>query len=632
MIIATAGHVDHGKTTLVKALTGVDTDRLKEEKLRGMSIEPGFAYADLGGAAPIGFVDVPGHERFVRNMLAGVAAVDFVLLVVAADDGPMPQTMEHLAILELLGVGQGAVVLTKIDRVAPERVLQAQADVRAALASSALGAAPIFAVAAQDGTGIEALRSHLAAVAAAFTQRAVRGNFRLAVDRCFSLSGTGLVVTGAVVSGMARTGDQLLVSPQGIGVRVRGIHVHNRPADSAQAGWRCALNLAGADLKRISIERGDWIVAPAAHAPTERFDVRIRVPASQPKALAHWTPVHLHSGAAAVNARVALLQGLAIAPGGTALAQLVTDRPIGVLRGDRFILRDQSAQHTIAGGVVLDPFGPVRGRAKPVRIACLAAMEQDTPDAALGSLLELQTDGVPLDSFTRAWNLTANEAAALHERHALVVFCTAGEALGISAPRWHSMRERILQFLREWHTSQSDSIGPAEAVLVESLAMRTQPAAWRAVMKAMREDGSIVREGISLRLASHRAQLAADDSALLERVSEVLRASGLRPPIVGELAKMLALEQPQLVDFLERAARLGHLVRVAKNRFFLPNTLSDLAGIAATLIAESEPRLFDAAAFRDRSGIGRNLTIEVLEFMDRVRITRYAGGKRRLVS
>lgn len=632
MIIATAGHVDHGKTTLVKALTGVDTDRLKEEKLRGMSIEPGFAYADLGGAAPIGFVDVPGHERFVRNMLAGVAAVDFALLVVAADDGPMPQTMEHLAILELLGVEQGAVVLTKIDRVAPERVLQAQAEVRTALASSALREAPLFAVAAPDGTGIEALRSHLAAVSAAFTQRAARGNFRLAVDRCFSLDGAGLVVTGAVVSGMARTGDQLLVSPQGIGVRVRGIHVHHQPAELAQEGWRCALNLAGADLKRINLERGDWIVAPAAHAPTDRFDVRIRVPASQPKALTHWTPVHLHGGAAAVNARVALLQGQAIAPGGTALAQIVTDRPIGVLRGDRFILRDQSAQHTIAGGVVLDPFGPVRGRGKPVRIACLAAMEQETPDRALQGLLELPIDGVPLDSFTRAWNLTAEEAATLPQRHALVVFSVGCEVRAIAAPRWQSMREQILHCLREWHAGQPDSLGLAEAVLVDSLDMRAQTAAWCAVMQALCEDGSIVREGISLRLAGHRALLAADDAALLERVDVVLRGSGLRPPIVGELAKTLALEQSQLIDFLERAARLGHLVRVAKNRFFLPHTLRELAAVAAALVAESEPPLFDAAAFRDRSGIGRNLTIEVLEFMDRVHITRYAGGRRRLVA
>lgn len=632
MIIATAGHVDHGKTTLVKALTGVDTDRLKEEKLRGMSIEPGFAYADLGDGMPIGFVDVPGHERFVRNMLAGVAAVDFVLLVVAADDGPMPQTIEHLAILELLGVRHGAVVLTKIDRVSSARAEQARAEVSDALASTALHDAPVFPVAAGTGIGIEALRSHLATVARALPQRVVRGNFRLAVDRCFSLTGTGLVVTGAVSSGSARVGDQLLVSPQGIAVRVRGIHVHNRDAEVAEAGWRCALNLAGSDLKRVNIERGDWIVAEDAHAPTERFDVRMSVLGSQSKPLADGTTVHLHYGAAAVNARVALLEGKAMAPGFTARAQLVTDRPICVVRGDRFILRNQSAQHTIAGGIVLDPFGPARGRAKPARLAQLSAMEQPTPEQALPCLLDLQTDGVPLDSFARAWNLTPLEKGALLQRHAVAVFSDAGEKRGIARERWHSMREWLVACLRAWHQEQPDSLGPTEATLAGHLEMHTLSPAWRAAMKSLCEDGVVLREGISLRLREHVPHLSESDAALLGRVADVLRNAGLRPPVIGELAKSLEMEQAQLVEFVERAGRLGHLVRVAKNRYFLPEAMSALAGIAAQLSKESEQGVFDAAAYRDRSGIGRNLTIELLEFMDRMRITRYAGGKRRIVA
>lgn len=631
MIVATAGHVDHGKTTLVKALTGIDTDRLKEEKLRGMSIEPGFAYADLGNGVPIGFVDVPGHERFVRNMLAGIAAVDFVLLVVAADDGPMPQTIEHLAILELLGVRHGAVVLTKIDRVSPARAEQAQAEVSAALASSALHDAPVFPVAAGAGTGMEALRSHLATVASALPQRVVCGNFRLAVDRCFLLTGTGLVVTGAVSSGSARIGDRLLVSPQGVSVRVRGIHVYNRDAEVAEAGWRCALNLAGSDLKRVGIERGDWIVAEEAHAPTGRFDVRISVLGSQSKPLADGAPVHLHCGAAAVNARVALLEGKMIAPGCTARAQLVTDRPLCVVRGDRFILRDQSARHTVAGGIVLDPFGPARGRAKPARLAQLSAMEQPTSEQALQALLDVQTDGVPLDSFARAWNLTPDEKGALLQRHALTIFSDAGEARGIAAQRWQSMRDHLLACLRAWHHEQPDSLGLTEAMLAARLDMHALSPAWRAAMKALCEDGMVLRVGISVRLSEHVPQLSESDAALLNRVAEVLRNAGLRAPVIGELAKALEMEQAQLVEFVERASRLGHLVRVAKNRFFLPEAMSALADIAAQLSSESEHGVFDAAAYRDRSGVGRNVTIELLEFMDRVRITRYAGGKRRIV-
>jgi selenocysteine-specific elongation factor len=632
MIIATAGHVDHGKTTLVKALTGVDTDRLKEEKLRGMSIEPGFAYVDLGSGEPAGFVDVPGHERFVRNMLAGVASVDFALLVVAADDGPMPQTREHLAILELLGIRDGAVAITKADRVSPARLAEARAEIAATLSSSALRDAPAFAVAAPDGTGVDALRDHLAEAAGAHRQRAVEGNFRLAVDRCFSLAGTGQVVTGAVTSGRIRIGDEVLVSPQGVSLRVRGIHVHNRAAEEACTGWRCALNLAGPDVRKSSIERGDWIVAPLAHVPTERCDVRITVPASQDKPLAHWTPVHLHCGAAAVNARVALLEGQAIAPGASALAQLIIDRPVVLLRGDRFILRDQSARHTVAGGVAIDPFGLVRGRAKPARLAHLAAMECETPRAALERLLDEQPEGVQLDRFLRAWNFTANESDALLQQFAMATFDDAGETRGMTASRWQFLRGRLLSCLREWHASQPEAIGPSEAMLANQLELRALSTAWRAALKSLCEEGSIRREGISLRLPEHRPQLSEADESMLAQVTVLLREAGLRPPAAGEMAKALGIELAVLTAFLEHASRLGHLVRVSKNRFFLPEAMDELARVAARLAGESAGGLFDAAAYRDRSGLGRNVTIEVLEFMDRMRITRYAGGRRRIAA
>ncbi|HEY0846045.1 MAG TPA: selenocysteine-specific translation elongation factor [Noviherbaspirillum sp.] len=632
MIIATAGHVDHGKTLLVRALTGIDTDRLKEEKMRGMSIEPGFAYADLGSGMPIGFVDVPGHERFIRNMLAGVAAVDFALLVVAADDGPMPQTREHLAILELLGIRQGAVALTKIDRVTPERVARARAETVALLASGPLRDAPVFPVAATTGAGMEDLRAHLVSVARAMPSRVDHGNFRLAVDRCFSLSGAGLVVTGAVFSGAIRNGDQVVISPHGVPVRVRDMRVHDRRAEAARAGWRCALNLAGTELRRASIARGDWIVAAPAHVSTERCDVRITLLASQEKPLRHWTPVHLHCGAAAVNARVALLEGKPIAPGSSALAQLVIDRPIGVLRGDRFILRDQSAQQTIAGGTILDPFAPTRGRARPARISYLRAMEKESPRAALEAALEAQPDGVAVDDFVTAWNLTVDEADVLFDQVRVVRFPNAGKTAAVSVSRWNRMREALLRQLQEWHTQHPDGLGPDETALAAGLAQRALPASWRVALASLCNDGHVVREGICVRLATHRPQLSAGDAVLLARVTEALCQAGRRPPVVVELAKLLDMDQSVLDGFLERASRLGHLVRVAKNRYFLPETMAELADIAAVLARESEQGTFEAAAYRDRSGIGRNVTIEVLEFMDRMRMTRYAGGRRRMMS
>jgi len=301
VIVATAGHVDHGKTLLIRALTGVDTDRLPEEKQRGMTIDLGFAYWRIGGGLTIGFVDVPGHERFIRNMLCGVAGVDFALLVVAADDGVMPQTREHVAILDLLGMARGAVALTKIDRVAPDRVEGVAQEVRALLTPTALRAVPLFPVSAATGDGIAALSAHLQETAQRTPPRPAKGNFRLAIDRAFTIAGAGLVVTGAIFSGAVAVGDTVRVLGADRIARVRALHAQNREERAAQAGERCALNLSGADLTLEQLERGDWITGPDAPAPVKKFDARLRLLPSEARALAHWTPVHLHLGAADVS-------------------------------------------------------------------------------------------------------------------------------------------------------------------------------------------------------------------------------------------------------------------------------------------------------------------------------------------
>ncbi|MBT7758081.1 MAG: selenocysteine-specific translation elongation factor, partial [Rhodospirillaceae bacterium] len=367
MIIATAGHVDHGKTTLVRALTGVDTDRLPEEKKRGLTIDIGFAYQDIGGdgdtgagigtGTVMGFVDVPGHERFVKNMLAGVASIDFALLVVAADDGVMPQTVEHLAILGLLGIKQGAVAITKIDRVDPDRIEAVAEEIEAILAPTFLAGCPLFPVSGEIGTGMAALQQHLEAAARGHAERAVQGNFRLSIDRAFTVPGAGLIVTGAVFSGQVAVGDRLILASQdraeGIEARVRGLRALDREAEVGRAGQRCAINIAGADLHQSVVSRGDWLLAAPIFLPVRKFDARVRVLDSEAKPLAHWTPVHLHLAAADITGRIAVLGERRIMPGEDALAQLVLDAPIGALFGDRFILRDQSAQRTLAGGVVI---------------------------------------------------------------------------------------------------------------------------------------------------------------------------------------------------------------------------------------------------------------------------------------
>jgi selenocysteine-specific elongation factor len=629
MIVATAGHVDHGKTTLVRALTGIDTDRLPEEKRRGMSIDIGFAHADMGGAQQVGFVDVPGHERFLRNMLAGVAAIDFALLVVAADDGVMPQTREHLAVLDLLGVRLGAVALTKVDRVDAGRVDDVAREIRALLAPTCLRDAPLFPLATPDGVGIDALRQHLAAAQRGLAARSQEGNFRLAVDRSFTVDGAGLVVTGAVLAGSVRAGDALLLSPSGVPVRVRAVHAQDHPVSQAHAGMRCALNLAG-DLKRVEVGRGDWVVAAAAHAPTSRIDVRLRLlPDAQ--ALAHWAPVQLHMGAASLGANVALQQDRTLAPGAEAYAQLALERPAVAMYGERFVLRSQSGQRVIGGGVVIDPTASGRRIARPLRLARITALDRPDAGQALAALLEVEASGIVLDEFLVARNLASAQVASLRQFVAMHTVEAGSRTCAMSLRGWQGLQARALGLMAEWHAQQPDSLGLPEGPLARELRGLALPPLARAALRSLLEQGALVRDGLLLRLPSHRAQLEAQDGALLAQVVALLRQEGLRPPIVGELATALGMERAVLMAFLDRVSRLGYLEQIASNRYFLPETVTALAGLAVALAQESANGEFDAAAYRNRSGIGRNLTVEVLEYLDRAGHTRYAQGRRRMV-
>jgi selenocysteine-specific elongation factor len=598
VIVATAGHVDHGKTSLVRALTGVDTDRLPEEKKRGLTIDLGFAYLDQ-----LGFVDVPGHERFVHNMLAGVAGIDCALLVVAADDGPMPQTREHLAILDLLGVPRGAIALTKIDRVAPSRIDEASAEIGALLAPTRLAGAPVFAVSNITNSGIPELLAFLKRAANEVAERKAGGNFRLSVDRCFTIAGAGLVVTGTALSGGIAAGDEVRAPLAGASARVRSIHAHNVPAASGRAGQRLALNLAGLQ-SNARIARGDWIVAGALPPPVARFDVRLKNILEHP--LKHWTPVHVHLGAADVLGRVAVLEDKEIAPGKAALVQLVLEKPIGALRGDGFIVRDQSSRRTLGGGSVIDVFPPARGRAKPERLAQLAAMEIDDDARALEALLALSPAGVDLARFAANRNLPAMSGWRFSDAHRL------------------ALREKALASIAAWHARSPDTVGPPEARILDG--MRLPREVVIALAGELAAEGAIVREALGVRLPSHRVELSASDMALWQKVEPALKEAGLRPPPLGDLAVQLGVDPKRLEAALSRAARQGTVVRVSKNRFFLPDALGRLEEIARAELRSGGS--ITAAAFRDRSGIGRNLTIEVLEYFDRIRFTRRVGDAR----
>ena len=628
MIVATAGHVDHGKTSLVRALTGVDTDRTAEEKRRGMSIDLGFAYHGLGGTVPIGFVDVPGHERFVRNMLAGVGAVDLVLLVVAADDGPMPQTREHLALLDLLGVPAIAVVVTKIDRVPAERAQAVAAEAAALLRRYGRHPAALLTLSVAQGVGVDALGAFLRRHAAALPARSTGGLFRLAVDRSFHVAGAGLVATGAVLSGRCVAGDRLLLLPQGLELRARGLHADGRAAAQALAGQRCAINLAGSDARRAEVARGSWLVAPGAAEAATRLDLRLQLPAEAARPLRDGAALQLHIGAATRQARVALLQGRELPPGHSGLAQLVLDQPVHAVHGDRLLLRDPSAR-LLCGGRVIDPQGAARGRARPLRLRQLLAAEAADDGVALQRLLAADPAGVLLGPWAQARNRSRDD---MHSVVQTLGLCTVDEGDAqriVDAGVWESVQMDIVQALARWHAGQPERLGPDVAELAAAASV---PAPlFRPALRRLVQSGRVCREPACLRLPGHRPALRPEDVLLLERLLPLLRARGVRPPVLGELCVPLGLQVPALAAFLQRATAAGCLVHVGRNRFFLPEAIEHLRALAERLAGAGADGSFDAAAFRDASGIGRNLTVEVLEFFDRSRFTRYDGARRRLL-
>ena len=631
MILATAGHIDHGKTALVRALTGVDADRLPEEKRRGLTIDLGFAYSSLPDGTELGFVDVPGHERFLPNMLAGMLSIDRVLLIVAADDGPKPQTLEHLDILELIGIAEVTGVVTKIDRVPEERRAAVEMEVAALLSDAGFEDSPIFAVSSLTGAGIQELSAHLSQTARtadrARAGRPAAGQFRMPIDRAFSLSGIGLVVTGTVAAGEATPGDRLMLSPRGIEVRVRGIHAHNRPIERASAGERCALNLAGTFPEGGEPRRGDWVAAPAAHLPTSRIDCRLTVSRAAPAPLRDGLPVHVHLGTEDVVGRAAVLGARSIVPGDSGFVQLDLEQPIGALWGDRIVLRDHAARHTLAGGRALDPLPPRRGRSRPDRLAVLAAMTEPDAGDALEGLIEA-AGIVELPRFALIRNLPQSEVEALAEAGGFRRFGAGASSLAVGEDRLRRLGESLVAALAQVHIAQPDALGPSRAALFRRLRGEAPEAALDAALAELQTEGKVVRDGAVLRLAEHQPQLSRDDERLWSQVHPLLEAEALRPLRVRELAAELSLQPEPLTRFLKRVERFGRVAQIAPNRFFLPETVERLAEITRELAERSPEGRFTAAEFKDRSGIGRNLTIEVLEYLDKVGVTRRDGDSR----
>lgn len=630
MIIATAGHVDHGKTELIKALTGTDTDRLPEEKIRGLSIDLGFAYQALPDQTALGFVDVPGHEKFIRNMLAGVGGIDLGLLVVAADDGVMPQTREHAAILDLLGVDQRVVAITKIDRVGDDRVLEVQDQIETLLGNAGHQDIAIYPICAPDNEGVDALWNDLVKRAQEGISSRPDGNFRMAIDRVFTLHGVGLVVTGMVFAGAATISDHLVVSANGAEVRVRGIRAHNEESVWARAGERCAINIVGRGVSEGSLHRGDWLLHPDLFKPTRRIDADLQVLDSESRSLKHWTPAHLHIGAAHHTARIAVLSGGVIKAGARGLAQLVLEQDAFVVHGDRFVLRDQSAQRTIAGGHVIDPFSPRRGRARPSRLKALHAMNRGDPGDALAALAETTEAGVPLEQFSISHNLTATETDTIVVSRSLKRIGRPPREWLFCASQWQDLLKRIEEAVGDYHQVRPAQTGPSLKDIQLALTPHVEPLILEEATTSLVHEKRLGDRGKRFHLPTHEILISHHDRQLWARAADCLAPESGSPLSLQQAAQALDVDKKTLEASLKRAVRVGEMVLVAKNRYVPTSLVNELGHAAEALAAQSAGGMFTVAAFCQHTKTGRNFAIDLLEYFDRLGFTERSGNDRRI--
>ncbi|ARU89895.1 selenocysteine-specific translation elongation factor [Pseudomonas sp. M30-35] len=625
MIVGTAGHIDHGKTALLQALTGQQGDKRPAERERGITIDLGYIYADLGDGQLTGFIDVPGHERFVHNMLAGSSGIDLLLLVVAADDGVMPQTREHLAIAQLLGTRRALVALTKIDRVDSQQAIQAQQQITQLLSTGPLADSAIYPVSSITGDGIAELREALKNSADHVQQRSISGYFRLPIDRAFSVSGSGIVVTGTAKAGQVSVGDELTLSPSGRSVRVRGMHAQNQQADHAIAGQRVALNITGERLALEHVRRGDWLLTPALHAPTTRIDIQLEILPGESRDFSHWTPVHVHLAAQDVTGRVALLEGTHVEPGKTALAQILLNAPVHAVHNDRLVLRDQSAQRTVAGGRVLDPFAPARNRRSETRLAQLNSMRVDELEAALPTLLHSADNGLDPTLIERQFNQP--RALWTLPGDVLEITTRIGTRL-FSRSVWQQLSEQLLDGLQRFHTDCPDELGPDR----DRLRRYALPALERPVFISLLEQqlasGSVANSGPWLHLPAHQVQLSETDEALREQLWPLLLAGNFDPPWVRDLASTLQQPEADVRLLLRKLARLGMLHQVVKDLFYPEQSIRQLAAIAVTI--EQQNGSIKPAIWRDSLNIGRKRSIQLLEYFDRIGFTRRLVGERKI--
>ncbi len=633
MIVGTAGHIDHGKTTLIRALTGVDTDRLSEEKKRGITIQLGYAYTPLPNGEVLGFIDVPGHERLVRTMVSGATGIDYALLVVAADDGVMPQTREHLAILSILGIAAGAVVVTKAKAVGEERLEQVQQEIHGLLIGSFLEKAPVFVTDALDPDcpGVAALREHLFKEALQRSILSAEGLFRLSVDRVFTLKGQGTVVTGTVHSGELDLDAQADESeaidlrhfPSERVLRVRSIHAQDQPSRLGQTGQRCALNLGG--MSTDDIARGDWIADARTFTPSYNVDVELQLMNSSEQHIQAWTPLHLHIASKHYHVHAVPLSTDRLEPGQAAKVQLVSEEPICCMTGDRFIIRNPQATQTIGGGRVLHPNAPDRKRRSAERLDWLDTVLAFLNGAGIEVLLDkapyglsektlLRLTGKPLEKLERPMGVFELVPSGLH-----------AQATWILESHWECLAEQLLNKLAEFHEQSPDEVGVEILRLRRMVLPKIPDALWQLLVRHMVDQAKLGRTRSLLHLPEHIPVLSEQEAALAEQILPLIEEGGTNPPWVRDITKQLGAEENDVRQVLRRLNRQGELFQVVKDLFYHRKALQEMAHVVLNLQPQND---IATADFRDASGLGRKRAIQILEYFDRVGLTRRVKERR----
>ena len=616
IIVGTAGHIDHGKTALVKALTGIDTDRLEEEKRRGITIDIGFAHLQLAPELRLGFVDVPGHERFIKNMLAGVGGIDLVLFVVAADESIKPQTREHFDICRLLGIPRGIVVLTKADLVDKDILDLVRLEVEEFVAGSFLEGAPVVAVSATTGTGIGDLRRELQRVSQTVVEKSVTGHFRLPIDRAFTAKGFGTVITGTLISGAVSRDQEVELYPAGRKLRVRGVQVHGKSADRATAGQRTAVNLA--DIEPAEITRGMVLSVPGRFRATCQLDCSLDLlPSAKP--LKHRAPVHLHAGTAEIEAEVRLLGGATLLkPGGRAFARIVLRESALILPGDRFIIRKFSPVVTIGGGVVLDT-GGMRYRRKDDVAERLSALAGNDAAAKIALLVRESKYGMSAgDLVARTGLLQSDIETAMRSEFVLV----RQPQLWLMDHGWFDRtRQRLVETVRDFHRSHPLLPGIAKEDLRGRELGEAPPFVFDALLAAAKD---LSAEGETVRLRTHKVVLKQDEEQARAAIERAFEQAGLAVPALPDVLAKSGVEAGRARSLLQILLREKRLIRISEDLVFHHSAVESLRH----LLAARRATRFNVGVFKDWTGISRKYAIPLLEYLDRERITRREGDER----